>query len=153
RYGGRPAGLDHDRLVAFDDQSGTDDAIAGLQGFATMNAGLSRTAFEMDVAGLAGDRVLLVERVVRLVAAMRPRVGALYLDGFDHHRLVFVDKAELRLVRGFEGLPRARQRTVREVDRKRGVGAVIADMQLRPPGGVLLGNALGGEFVQHLRAQ
>ena len=90
----------------------------------------------MASGGLAGDGM------VGFVARPGAAVIALDADRFHDHRLVVVDEAELRLVRFLERFARDLERGAAEIHRQGRVGAVIADVQDRPPEDVVRGDAL-----------
>ena len=100
-----PAGLDDDRLVALDDQRRAGDLLAGFQRLAAEDRGVAPFAAAEEFSRLCRARlVAFLQGAVGLVAAGDAAVLALHFDRLDDQRLVRIDEAELRLVRGLEGL-------------------------------------------------
>ena len=150
---GLPTRLDDDGLMAFDDQGGTGDLVACLHRRAAEDAGVAPAPLAEDFPGSGSVCATFFERQLSLFQAFLATIRALHADCLDDHRLVVIDKSELRLVRGFEIATRVGNRTGVEIDRQGGVGAVITDLQHRPPGNVILADALVGEFPEHGGAQ
>ena len=132
-----PAGLDHDRLVALDDQRRAGDLAGPASGLAPVDAARrARRRRRRSCAAVAGLRPSpgASGRSVSSRPCARA-VLALDVDRLDDHRLVVVDEAELRLVRRLEAAWRAsRSSRAAKLHRQRRVGAVVADVQDRPPG-------------------
>ena len=122
---------------------------AGGELRAAHDAGVVPGAAGKHRPGLVRGDVARVQRLFGFAGAAAARVRGLDGDRLDDDRLVVVDEAELRPVGGLEGFAGGCEGMGGEIDRQRGVGAVVAEMAADIDGDVVGSDCLACQLVAH----